>query len=594
MERHRRTYAKRAAVLLVTAMLLTSGGQAYAAVQETPITSGTSHVILYLNQTQAFVNGQEFTLEAPATVKGGKTFVPLKFLGDSFGIKVTWQKETNSTVVSAPGTEILIDLKNKQVWLNGLEHNFDDVVMIVNGKTMLKLSLVSDYLGATYTYNSALRRVDVLYVRKPAGVYDPVKDNSLPVAKFGLNKSTYRIGEPIKYINLSYDPDGDGIKLEWEGNEPAFFKAGTYPVTLTVVDKHGNRSHPYTRNIVVEDSVFLTRQEFPVYTTPAGGLISTDWSTLQRYYTNIPSMPKTITVDDSRTLLMSDSPETFKEVGILYEDTINGLGRLYADHFNGTGEKVGFAILATNESDMPVKVKTTNKGEVYPSIYANLIGSEATIDFLLNDELEETVEIPPGATYIYKQFPDFYPNQGVNLIYDVETDGPVKFTFAADKTVSPAMTALPKLPFSGHIRGTFQVAGFDWQLDLSKEAVREPMKLVLGEGVEDPFVKGYDPLRGEETFLKSNYGTVYRFHSENPGKMAIMLVSRAGTFKGPFKINGEIVKAPSGGTLTAFDGMVMLHRTKGTEKELVIEYSPPANSSFPINLIFYPLDERAE
>lgn len=587
------TRMKRTAVLLLTMLILIST-VSYAAEKAPPITSGTSYVVLYVDQPEAFLNGEQITLDSPPFIRNGRTYVPAKFLGDAFGMKVEWTESTRQILMETGDYTIVLDTKNKMVWVNGLEYNFDDVAILANGRLMIKLTWLSDYMGATYSYNSELRRVEVLHVNKPSGIYNPDQNNSNPVAKFTFGKSSYRIGEPIKYINLSYDPDAEGLKMEWKGNEEVFFKAGTYPVTLTVTDKNGNKSTPYTRNLVIEDEVYLSEVEYPVYTKPVGGYVKTDWSTLYGHYFDLPNIEKNITVDRSRTLLMSDSPETFTEKGILYQDSIDGKGRLYADHLNGTEQKVSFAILATNMTDEPVTVRTTNKGEVYPSIYAHLIGSEAMIDFLMDDAIDEKMVIPPGKTFVYKQFPDFQAGQGVNLMYDVETDGRVQFTFAADDSVSEHMLELPKLPFTGHIRGTFPVAGFDWKIDVTEAGLKNPMKLIIGDGKVDSFQEGYDPQRGSEATLWGNFGTVYKIHSEKPRKMAIMVLAKGGYFKGPFKVNGEIVKVPVSGVLTAFDGMIMLAKTTGKEESLDIEFSPPAGSAFPINLIFYPLDDRAQ
>jgi hypothetical protein len=74
--------------------------------------------------------------------------------------------------------------------------------------------------------------------------------------------------------------------------------------------------------------------------------------------------------------------------------------------------------------------------------------------------------------------------------------------------------------------------------------------------------------------------------------MAVMILANGGVFKGPFKINGEIRLVPESGVLTAFDGMQILAKTTGKEDSLDIEFTPPAGSAFPIDLIFYPLDDK--
>ncbi|WP_281890754.1 copper amine oxidase N-terminal domain-containing protein [Paenibacillus sp. YYML68] len=582
-------------LLLVLCLLLTTFGFTGAAAadkEERPPSAGTTHVLLYLNKDAAFLNGEQVKLDAPATIIKDKMFVPAKFLGDAFGMKVEWNEESRMIEMETPRAQILIDVDNKSIWIGGYWVHFDEAAAIVNGRLMIKLTWLADYMNAKYTYNDELRRVEVLHVQAPKGIYNPDQDNSKPVAKFAFGKPVYRLGEPIKYIDLSYDPDAEGtINYKWTGKAEVFFTPGTYPITLTVEDRHGNKSEPYTRYVVISKEPYLSEVEYPIYMKPIGSFMKTNWSILWGNFHELPMLSKQVSEDTSRRLLVSDSPETFTELGVLYEDTMNGKGRLYADHVNGMNEMVELGILVTNNTSKPVTVKTTNKGEVWPSVYANLIGNEATVDFLLGDPLNEKITIPPKQTFIYKQMPEFYPNQGVNLFYDVETDGEVQFTFVVDKELSTESLELPRLAFNGHVRGTFPVSEVTWNIDAT--SFTKPSRLVIGDGKLDPFQPGFDPLRGTPVFNDGNYGVIYKIHAVKPRKLAVLVLPRGGVFKGPFKINGEMRLVPESGIMTAFDGLQIIARTTGTEESLDIEFSPPAGSAFPIDIIFYPLDERA-
>jgi hypothetical protein len=70
--------------------------------------------------------------------------------------------------------------------------------------------------------------------------------------------------------------------------------------------------------------------------------------------------------------------------------------------------------------------------------------------------------------------------------------------------------------------------------------------------------------------------------------MTVMVRARGGSFKGHFKINDGIVLVPASGSLRPADGLFVLARTSGEEEQLHIEFSPPAGSSLPIDLIFMP------
>jgi PKD repeat protein len=588
MKQMKREMSLMVVLSLLISMLVTS------VVSAAPMSSAsTNYILLYVDKADAFLNGKQVTLDSPATIIQDKMFVPAKFLGDSMGLKVEWNDKTRQIEMTTPGFNIVLDSDHKSVWINGVMEAFDSVAAISKeGRLLIKLTWLADYMGARYTYNDELRRVEIIHTQTPSGIYIPNTDNSRPVAKFSMNKSTYKIGEPIKYVDLSYDPDSEGlVKYEWKGNEEVFFTPGTYPITLTVWDGHGNKSETYLRNVTIVDETYLNAIEYPIYKKEIGSFIKTDWSMLWGNFWNLPELPKQVTVDSTRKLLVSDSPEEFTEKGILYQDKVNGKGRLYADHINGTKEKVILAILAKNMTNKPVTIKTTNKGEVWPSVYANLIGNEASVDFLMNDPRNDTMEVPANQTFIYSQMPEFYPGQGVNLFYDVETSGEVQFSFVATNQVGQnTLAQLPLLPFTGHVRGTFPVSEVKWNIDASWFA--KPNRLIIGDGKTDPFQPGYDPMRKQEVLNEGNYGVVYKIHADKPRKMAIMLLPYGGIFKGPIKINGEVSLVPASGVITAFDGMQILARTTGTEEALDIEFTPPAGSAFPIDLIFYPLDNK--
>ncbi|MNI22420.1 hypothetical protein D3C73_759760 [compost metagenome] len=447
-------------------------------------------------------------------------------------------------------------------------------------------------MGAKYTFNDELRRVEIVYAKNPEGIYIDKTSNSKPVAKFTTAKPTYRLGEPVKYVDLSYDPDAEGlVSFDWVGKQEAFFKPGTYPVSLTVMDGHRNVSRVYTSNVTVVNEPYLSEVEYPIYMKPVGGYIKTNWTILWSHFNELPQLPKKIEEVTGRPLLVSDSPETFTEKGILYQDKVNGKARLYADHVNGMDKTMTLAVLATNHTDKPITVKTTNKGEVWPSVYANLIGSEASIDFLMNNVYDQTLVVPPSQTYIYAQMPNFHPGYGANLFYDIETDGELEISFiATEKVTQSILKELPHLDFTGHVRGTFPISELKWEVDAS--TFKEPSRISIGDNKTDKFVTGYDVMRKQNVDNGGNYGVVYKIHADKPRKMAIMILARGGVFKGPFKINGEFMPVPISGVLTAFDGMQVLARTTGDEDSLDIEFTPPAGSAFPVDLIFYPLDDK--
>lgn len=178
----------------------------------------------------------------------------------------------------------------------------------------------------------------------------------------------------------------------------------------------------------------------------------------------------------------------------------------------------------------------------------------------------------------------------MNAFFDVETDGEVQYSFVTDKYITTDLLASWKmLPFTGHVRGTFPSSEIQWNIDAAN--ITQTMSLTIGDNINDKFIEGFDAQRKTPSVNQGNYGVVYKLHADKPRKMAILFLPRGGVFSGPMKINGEFVKVPVSGVMTAFDGLQLVGRTTGKEDSLDIEFTPPAGSAFPVDLLFYPLDD---
>lgn len=555
------------------------------------VSSSTSYVLLYLDKKEAYINNELVMLDVAATSIDGSTYLPLKFMSDTLEFQLTWDATTNQYVMTNQDHYIIFDQKQNYILADGEIIPFDSVASIVDNRLLVKMTWLADLAGAKYRYNEELKKVELFHVNMPHSSYDEVTENALPVAKFTTDKSFYKIGEPVQYFDFSYDPDGDAIAYyDWEGNEPVFFESGTHEISLKVTDRHGNESIEFKRTIEVSDVVHLSEEEYPLYHQQPGSLIQVTGGQKDLFQI-LPEISNEREVDVSRKILISDSPESISEYGVLYRDSLSGKARLYANHVNVMDEQLQFYILARNVTDSDVEFKITNKGEAIPSLYAQLFGQQAALDFLLQNKSNPSINIPAGEIAVVAQMPIVYPKQGFNLMYDVQSDGELEYIFVAMKPGDDMsdLDDYDELEYDRHIRGTFIGSEINMNLDLG--AITGAQRLTIADGVEDAFLQGYDPLRGEQTTLTGNYGITYHIKLKFPGAMAVLLVPRGGSYKGPVVVNGVPQMVPRSGVLSITDGAQLIARTEGNETELNIDLIPAAGSSLPFSLIFYPLDK---
>ena len=62
--------------------------------QQVTITDGTTTIVLTLGSNIAIVNGQEVSLDSSASIMNNRTYVPMRFIMETFKMKVTYDDGT--------------------------------------------------------------------------------------------------------------------------------------------------------------------------------------------------------------------------------------------------------------------------------------------------------------------------------------------------------------------------------------------------------------------------------------------------------------------------------------------------------------------
>jgi len=63
-------------------------------------------IILYIDSDIAFVDGEEIGLDVAAMIYDDRTFVPLRFVGENFGIDVDFCDDTRTIILTTPSATI--------------------------------------------------------------------------------------------------------------------------------------------------------------------------------------------------------------------------------------------------------------------------------------------------------------------------------------------------------------------------------------------------------------------------------------------------------------------------------------------------------
>ncbi|HZG86594.1 stalk domain-containing protein [Paenibacillus sp.] len=484
---------KRGAIALLLAAMFIAGPSPWPGppAADGAAESATRELVFDYDNRKVYLNGELASTVYPMTIHNGRIYVAARQLADAFGFTAEFDPKSYDAVLRNDTTRIHVNQQAKLAWVDDMPVPYDGLGLVQDGRLLLSIRAIADYMGLYVGYDSATRQ---------AVVADP----------------------EFPYVN---------------------------PI---------NPSRPQ--------------------------LVPIDFARYAKYPLISPEERR----DDSRTLLFSDSPETFRELGILYRDDVNGKARLFLTHVNGTKEPAQVLWLATNEGDAPAKVSTTRSGIAAASKDYALQGREALAMWYGEEGTRGERTIAPGETVALYSSAALGPMDGAHAIFDVETDGELRFDVVAAEP-NASLAAAAGAPFASrdiHDRGTFPVSDISLAADAS-EWNGKPARIRIGAvgSLNDHWVVGTDAVTGKPSQNFGNYGVFYHVTVENPGKAVFVLVPMRGLYRGTVLFDGAIVRTD---TLQVGEGYA-IGRTDGDERSVSMTLSAASGSFMPFELLVYPL-----
>ena len=86
-------------------------------------------------------------------IKNGRTFVPLRTIGEAFGATLTWIDETKTAVIAKDETEVKISIGENKLYKNGEMVKIDAPAEITYERTMVPLRAIGEAFGCTVEWN---------------------------------------------------------------------------------------------------------------------------------------------------------------------------------------------------------------------------------------------------------------------------------------------------------------------------------------------------------------------------------------------------------------------------------------------------------
>ena len=426
-----------------------------------------------------------------------------------------------------------------------------------------------------------------------------IKPVPIRITEFKPEQATYAIGEKLQ-LTYTYDNPNDlEIKsqrwryknLSTNGNlissKPKYFKKnGVYEVSLELQDEWGNWSNKVSCKVNVSNKVIERNEHYLFEKGKQGDLID---NYIDSDYNDFNPVSVVSVVDIPGTLIMSNSPETVNESGILYRDTTTGIGRIIVHHVNNTPYAKKFMVVASNPGQENISLKTCNEAIEGPSKHTLSLGQKAVRQYLTGSPTKSYTIKPGEMACIYdsSKIKSWKKGEVITGTLDFDSTGEVTWQIIMmdENSKMENISKLKILDRDVHDRGTFNVIERQYVLDLND--AKEPLKLVLGKE-RDEWLQGIDAITGEASRDGGNYGVPIKIVIKNNEDIGIIANARGGYIQGALKWNNsKVFNIPDEGflsskTVAAYVGTVPAN----SANEIV--YMLPNGSCAPILFGFIP------
>jgi hypothetical protein len=535
-------------------------------------------------QPGAFLNGTPIKLDPGPRVIAGRTMLPLREVARVLGLALEATSSGNGIKLG----RLELYPQSKLARVDGKQLPLSEVGALVGDVVYVQVRVLEQTSGLVSSFDTNQRLLTLTAARER-------KNNAnSPVARFATDKREYAMGEAVKIVEYSYDPDGLALARAWSGRDDAYFSPGSREISLTVTNAAGKISAAYTVKINIKNELLATPRDFALRNLALGRTFPD--ADILSYPTLAPER-----LDDGTSLIVSDSPEVPERSGLLYEDVASGSVRLIAHHLNGSNKPAHVLILASNSEASATKVHALRVGETAATRVVATLGQVSLLDYLTANGREEFVLEPNKNTVLYLS-PALDEGEGINLMLDLETSARIMLSvFFIEESLLPpvgidvpleVLRSLPILEADGaHPRGSFTGAVRTLRVVLDPNQAAQ--RLIIGDNREDPALLGRDALTGKVgNVLLGNYGVTYRIIIENASGIAAAFSPRGGPYSGALVVNGQIMSLPGSGILFRRELPFLFHRdgeNGRSSNRLELEFIPASGSYLPINFIFYRL-----
>jgi hypothetical protein len=120
-----------------------------------------TEVKISIGKKTALVDGTARTMDVAPLISKDRTMVPVRFVGEIFGAEFAWDGKLSKATFVLDDVKIELSIDSKTAMVNGRAVALDSEPVIIEGRTMVPLRFVSEYMGASIDWDGQTRTATI-------------------------------------------------------------------------------------------------------------------------------------------------------------------------------------------------------------------------------------------------------------------------------------------------------------------------------------------------------------------------------------------------------------------------------------------------
>ncbi|MDD4663425.1 MAG: copper amine oxidase N-terminal domain-containing protein [Caldisericia bacterium] len=114
---------------------------------------------LTIGQVEATIEGKTTILDYPPYIKNSRTFVPIRFITEAFGATIEWEAKSQTIHITLGDMAILMQIGNNTVFVNGKSYLLDAAPEIQNSRTFVPIRFIAETFESAIDWDSTTQTI---------------------------------------------------------------------------------------------------------------------------------------------------------------------------------------------------------------------------------------------------------------------------------------------------------------------------------------------------------------------------------------------------------------------------------------------------